>query len=84
MSLPGGPLIAWYGDDFTGAAAKKAFKARLTEFAGRGAGLKDTVAERPNHSNLCTSEFRQNSVKIQEISQNASEILKILGRLNIF
>ena len=28
--------------------------------------LKDSVAERPNHSNLCTSEFAQNSVRIQE------------------
>ena len=30
------------------------------------ARLKDSVAERPNHSNLCTSEFRQTFVRIQE------------------
>ena len=41
-----------------------------------GKGLKDPVAERPNHSDLCTSEFVQNSVRIQENSQNFSEILK--------
>ena len=48
---------------------------------GRGAregaelvpGLKDSVAERPNHSNLCTSEFRQNSFRIQE---NFSELFR--------
>ena len=38
-------------------------------------GLKDAVADRPNHSNLCTSEFAQNSVRIQENYQNSSEIL---------
>ena len=31
-----------------------------------GPELKDSIAERPNHSNLCTSEFAQNSVRIQE------------------
>ena len=30
-------------------------------------GLKDSFAERPDHSNLCTSEFAQNSVRIPEI-----------------
>ena len=35
--------------------------------------LKDSVAERPNHSNLCTSEFRQNSFRIQE---NFSELFR--------
>ena len=30
------------------------------------AGLKDPVAERPDHSDLCTSEFRSNSVRIQK------------------
>ena len=34
--------------------------------ARREAGLKDPVAERPNHSDLCTSEFRYNSVRIQK------------------
>ena len=43
----------------------------------RRPGLKDSVAERPNHSNLCRSEFRHNSVKIQEISQNSSENLEM-------
>ena len=46
-------------------------------------GLKDPVAERPNHSNLCTSEFRYNSVRIEENSQNSSETLKIQRVLNI-
>ena len=36
-------------------------------------GFKDSVAERPNHSNLCTSEFRQNSFRIQE---NFSELFR--------
>ena len=36
---------------------------------GRGEpGLKDSVAERSNHSNLCRSEFGSNSVRIQENS----------------
>ena len=39
------------------------------------AELKDSVAERPNHSNLCSSEFGQNHVRIREIFENSSEIL---------
>ena len=39
-------------------------------------GLKDSVAERPNHSDLCTSEFAQKSVKIQE---NFSEFFRKCG-----
>ena len=53
-------------------------------FAPERPGLKDSVAERPNHSNLCSPEFDQNSVKIQENYQKCSEILKNLGLLNIF
>ena len=30
------------------------------------AGWRDSIGERSNHSNLCTPEFRQNSVRIQE------------------
>ena len=39
---------------------------RQTSLLLRVPGLKDPVAERPNHSNFCTSEFRENSVRIQE------------------
>ena len=46
--------------------------------------LKDSVAERSNHSNLCRSEFGENSVRIQDIYQNSSEILRFSGVLNIF
>ena len=47
-------------------------------------GLKDSVAERPYQSNLCTSGFHQNSVRIQQNYHSFSEILTILGLLNIF
>ena len=46
--------------------------------------LKDSIAERPNHSDPCKSEFRYNSMNIQEFSHNSAAILKILGLLNIF
>ena len=42
---------------------------------GLGAGLKDTVPERPYHSNIWPSEFRRNSVRIQQNYHNFSEIL---------
>ena len=35
-----------------------------------GPGLKDPVAERPNHSDLCTSEIRWSSVRIQKKFSN--------------
>ena len=36
------------------------------EFEQFAPGLKDPVADRPNHSDLCTLEFRQDFVRIQK------------------
>ena len=41
---------------------------QLTDFCSQfSAELEDSVAKRPNYSNLCTSEFSQNSFRLQEI-----------------
>ena len=67
-------------------AAQRPFQRRLRRPCRRRLRrLKDSVAQRPNHSNLCKSE---NSVKIlsefRKNSQNFSEILKDLRLFNIF
>ena len=41
-------------------------EAANARIAAHEAGLKDSVAERPNHSNFCRSAFAQNSIRIQE------------------
>ena len=57
----------------------------MTGRSGHLAELKDErIAERPYHSNLCTSEFDQNSVKIQQNYHKFSEILTNLRTSQYF
>ena len=56
----------------------------VLECGGKVAGLKDErIAERPNHSNLCTSEIAQNSVRIQEVLLEFIRNSEISGVFNI-
>ena len=77
----------WYGRSgtvsFNPGKAREIFAAEARREAR---GLQDLGGwkMRPYHSNLCTSEFSQNSVRIQQNYHNFSEVLKILGLLNIF